>query len=519
MATADPSSVARDTGNDYIDSLIWGYKWVGGITYNVRSGGSLTDEDGDAISATGETWSDFETTQVKAALQSWANVANLSFTQQQDDSANLNFNKISGEAMLEITGQGNVEGFQAGPSGSAVDGYGCFNSDLLWSDALLQEGANTYATLIHEFGHGLGLAHPHDNGGDAEDGGFGDGSPQFDGVSTDEDLGTNELNQQIFTIMSYNVGWTGEPVNTYEYGQALTPMAFDIAAIQKIYGANTTYESGNSSYTLPSADGSGTGFQCIWDTGGTDVIGFSGSADATIDLREAPLTGANAGGYVSWAKGVSGGFTIANGVTIENANGAAGADTLVGNDVANSLSGASGADLLTGNGGGDLIYGNQGSDLVYGNGDADTLFGGQTGDTLYGGAADDVVYGNFGNDAVFGNNGADRLFGGQEEDTLRGGAGADVLYGNDDNDHLFGGAGDDVLYGGAGGDLFYFEAGTGNDTVADYDASGGDTLHLVGVTQASAADDGSGNAVVTLSDGGTVTVLNTGASDLLFLIA
>ena len=65
--------------------------------------------------------------------------------------------------------------------------------------------------------HGLGLAHPHDNGG---------GSLIFPGV-TDAfgSYGDYNLNQEIYTIMSYNAGFpeqfgpTSDTVgNAYSYG-------------------------------------------------------------------------------------------------------------------------------------------------------------------------------------------------------------------------------------------------------------------------------------------------------------
>ena len=58
-----------------------------------------------------------------------------------------------------------------------------------------------------------------------------------------------------------------------------------------------------------------------------------------IDLRAATLAGddPNAGGFLSQHTGVAGGFTIANGVVIENAIGGNGNDTLIGNSAANRL--------------------------------------------------------------------------------------------------------------------------------------------------------------------------------------
>jgi serralysin len=53
--------------------------------------------------------------------------------------------------------------------------------------------------------------------------------------------------------------------------------------------------------------------------------------------------------------GISGGFTIANGVVIENAVGGAGNDKLTGNAAANKLTGGGGQDTLTGREGADTF--------------------------------------------------------------------------------------------------------------------------------------------------------------------
>ena len=60
--------------------------------------------------------------------------------------------------------------------------------------------------------------------------------------------------------------------------------------------------------------------------------------NATIDLRAASLVFGDpiAGGAMSRVDGIFGGYTIANGVVIENAVGGKGNDTLVGNSADNS---------------------------------------------------------------------------------------------------------------------------------------------------------------------------------------
>ncbi len=107
-------------------------------------------------------------------------------------------------------------------------------------------------------------------------------------------------------------------------------------------------------YQLPTANVAGTAYMCIWDTGGVDMIRYGGLADVTIDLTAATLDySPSGGGMISWADGVLGGFTIANGVVIENAKGGSGNDSITGNDAANSLIGLNGRDTLAGGDGAD----------------------------------------------------------------------------------------------------------------------------------------------------------------------
>jgi Ca2+-binding RTX toxin-like protein len=70
---------------------------------------------------------------------------------------------------------------------------------------------------------------------------------------------------------------------------------------------------------------------------------------------------------------VHGGFTIASGVTIENASGGSGNDTLIGNEAANILAGGAGNDRLSGNGGDDVLIGGAGADTLTGGAGADTF--------------------------------------------------------------------------------------------------------------------------------------------------
>jgi serralysin len=295
----------------------------------------------------------------------------------------------------------------------------------------LDQGGFSYAVVLHEFGHAHGLAHPHDTGG---------GSDVMLGVTAAQgSLGIYDLNQGVYTVMSYNDGWQTDPdgpqpftAATIGYGWSGSLSAFDIAELQDRYGVHD-YNDDNTTYTLPDTEASGTYFQTIWDSGGTDAIVYSGKKDAQIDLLAATLDySPTGGGVVSWAEGVHGGFTIANGVVIENASGGSGDDVILGNDAAN---------VLTGNNGIDSLFGREG------------------------------------NDTLNGNNGDDALDGGDGSDTLNGASG---------NDTLTGGAGDDTLTGGKGKDIFVAANDGSTDTVTDF-KKGDDKIdlsHIDGVTSA-----------------------------------
>ena len=173
-------------------------------------------------------------------------------------------------------------------------------------------------------------------------------------MSGSYDLGRFDLNQGVYTMMSYNDGWEtnpdGEPPG-YDYGYEGTPMAIDIAVLQEKYGVNETLPQGRNTYRLPDVNQSGTFYACIWDAGGRDAIVTDSDAAATIDLRAATLKPKpGGGGYISYVDGIFGGFTIANRVTIENARRRRRRRRPVGNAANNRLDGGRGDDLIVGRG-------------------------------------------------------------------------------------------------------------------------------------------------------------------------
>src|SRR5262249_20897384 len=242
--------------------------WTGGpITYFFGSG---TIPDSPTVS--GYAWSEFEKNRFRAALQLYENVANIHF---QEVATYAQSNMVDG--LLASTGMNIVWGdpFSLGahdvPDQTYFTAYGSYNiSAPVWSPTYLVQGGYSFVTFIHELGHALGLAHPHDGGTEPD-------ASLFPGVSGPHDTGDFGLNHGIWPTMGVNDGWDQVPAVSYAYGWQGTPMAFDIAALQAIYGANTTFHNSDNGYSLPKINGSGTFWSCIWDTGGVDEITAAGA--------------------------------------------------------------------------------------------------------------------------------------------------------------------------------------------------------------------------------------------------
>lgn len=361
---------------------------------------------------------------------------------------------------------GTLLGFFYFPTPGGEGGFGLLNDRARWDSApggSLDDGGFMYSVAIHELGHGLGLGHTHDDG---------NGTQTLQGVGFSGDLGQYELNQAIFTAMSYNDGWVTHPdgrPGTDSYGYNRSFGAIDIAALQNIYGANQTHAGGDDRYVLDNTNRSGTGFTALWDTGGEDEIRYEGNRAAVIDLRAATLDyDEGGGGFVSHIRGIYGGFTIANGAVIENATSGGGHDLLQGNGAANRLMAGAGNDTLNGGAGDDLLLGGSGRDILNGGAGTDTVsyadaagriaadLAGTTGlsglakgdsyrsiENLAGGRGNDMLRGDDTANMIWGDHGADRLYGRAGNDVLSGEAGVDRLFGNGGADTLIGGDGND----------------------------------------------------------------------------
>jgi Ca2+-binding RTX toxin-like protein len=312
---------------------------------------------------------DWEMKAFEMAMDKYEQVADLVYVEVFDKAkADFIFITYDGTPQVGILGR-------MSPPGTTNEGQAEFNRNGPgWTEAQLKPGGFSFITLIHELGHGHGLAHPHDKGGRS---GIMQGVVA-EGTAFDYTTGAYDLNQGVFTMMSYEDGWQTSPYGnastTAGYGYLSGLMAFDIAAIQDKYGVNEDWATGDDVYVMKDVNASGTMYESIWDAGGIDSIVYGGNRDATIDLRPATLKYEyGGGGWVSYAHGIFGGFTIANGVTIENASSGGGKDKLIGNDVANRLHAGAGNDVLDGGGGNDMLIGGTGKDTLTGGAGADTF--------------------------------------------------------------------------------------------------------------------------------------------------
>ncbi|MCP5361883.1 MAG: calcium-binding protein [Hyphomicrobiales bacterium] len=205
-------------------------------------------------------------------------------------------------------------------------------------------------------------------------------------------------------------------------------------------------------------------------------------------------------------------------------SGGNGNDALVGGNGNDTLDGGNGDDTICAGSGDDSVIGGNGNDRIITEDGNDTVHAGTGDDAVFGGNNNDLIFGEAGDDSLDGGEGDDQLFGQTGDDSLTGGGGSDTLSGDKGDDTLIGGAGNDSLTGGKGDDFFSFTDGSGEDVIDDFEA-GDDVIQLTkdingsGILTgddvlAGVTEDLSGNAVVDLGGGNTITLLGVDKDDL-----
>ncbi len=375
----------------------------------------------------------------------------------------------------------------------------------------LRPGSVGFQVLLHEIGHAVGLAHPHE------------GRHRL--PAAEDHAGT--------TVMSYrDHPGTGLDADHGWYPVApRTLMPYDIAALQALYGPGPGRRTGDDCYVLR---GDRPFLATIRDTGGEDVLDAGAlTRPVRIDLRPGHASDVGPWGDDRPDAPARGNLALAYDTWIEHAVGGRGDDHLIGNARANRLEGGAGRDLLEGGDGDDLLVGGPGRDRLVGGAGGDRFAGTLAeldGDRIEDFAPGDRIlvwavspsmlslhtvtggdglrlvleagsgravvrlpasaHGDWqripedggtalvlgrslarGGSAEDGDDGPVRL--GPGADRWRGGAGADEVDGGGGHDRLAGGGGDDRLAGGAGHDRLdggdgddVLDGGTGDDRLA-----------------------------------------------------
>ena len=422
---------------------------------------------------------------IALALQLWSDVAGIGFSRVTDQNSTLSNNATMLFGSYNSSTDASAA-FAQYPGDRSVGS----NSGDVWLNrnqaGLLDAtiGTRNFAVLIHEIGHAIGLQHP---------GNYNAAPDAVIAYNTDA-LYVEDTTQ--YTVMSYFNRDKVLEASTANY-TVEAPLLHDIAAAQRLYGANFGTRLDNTIYGFHSnITGPTAGIYnfnvntnpniAIWDAGGIDTIDLSGFTQNS-DLNLGPGRFSSVGGQVQNLAMAELALNSLNQLVgwIENGIGGTGQDTLTGNAVANRLEGGGGNDSLYGLGGNDTLIGGTGNDYLAGGDDFDRLEGGQGDDILLGENGGDDLYGQEGNDNLQGGAGTDNLYGGEGNDFLLGQADPDGLNGGDGNDTLWGGASFDVLRGDAGEDTLLGE--DGNDSLYggtdnDYLSGGGGNDAVFGDT-------------------------------------
>ncbi len=524
-----------NTGNQEIDALLSDYKWGSTqsanleISYSFPWYGSddawFIDDYGEGEHVADELFEflDNEIAAAVSALDSWSNIANITFTQVEDNISEVGVIRFAYSSAVT-----DAWGWAYFPN----DYYPCggdvwINPEYASDGSSWELGSYNYESLIHETGHAIGLDH------------------SFEGAVILPASTDNTRN----TVMSYTAPddryYFTSPDATYATEVVCsTPMLLDVLAIQELYGANYSYHSGDDIYSF-SVDA--PFFQTIWDGDGSDTIDISNFiTDCDIDLRQGQFSSIRYDLDISGLEITSEGYTGENNLAIaydchiENVVGGFGDDYITGNSLRNYILGGQGCDAIYGDQGGDIFTLeangaftakyfalNVTSTTQVGTQEAVSLVGkNQFGDVLNGGEGADTVNLTDGSDAFFlhdsfsgfhssltlsndssslvgtarivdveyilGMSGNDiidltspdyslsgqviTIDGGAGNDTIWGSGADETISGGDGNDEIFGGIGLDVLSGGSGADEFQFTKTSIASTLVDFNIAEGDTL-------------------------------------------
>jgi len=295
---------------------------------------------------------------IRQAFKEISKFVNITFVEIEEDGSSAGTIRL---AMNTITDEaGNYrEGIAATadpPSEEPRGGDVFFNKQFTsgnFSTGLVQNsetGGGDVTVLYHEIFHALGMEHPVDN---------------------KETLFQESKNSREYTVMADEFpseNGADFNLNGNNYKVASTPMVYDIAPLQYLYGANMSHNASDTTYSYKPD----TPFiEAIRDAGGTDTLDFSNFSKAnTISLVDGEYS--TIGFDVDWS--MTDNLGIAFDAIIEDAIGGSGDDTIKGNDSSNSIEGGPGNDVIDGGKGNDTaVYKGLSSEFIIKNNDDGTI--------------------------------------------------------------------------------------------------------------------------------------------------
>ena len=214
--------------------------------------------------------------------------------------------------------------------GAPGDTFLNYNNPFL-ATATFENGTSSFALLLHEILHGLGLKHPHDTGGTDR--------------PTYKSLSIESFDRQWISVMSYDTYENGGD-GAYTGSQPIGPMLFDAIALQYLYG-ESQFNAGDTTYDLSRY--LGIYYNCQWDAYGNDTLdgtnlSFGIYADLGVSVESNGINTHHVG-YLTTAFDYLT-LSISNPTRwtwlwgeYENINGTVYSDVLKGNDLRNWLTG------------------------------------------------------------------------------------------------------------------------------------------------------------------------------------